>query len=110
VDKILSFRFCPGSGYREDEASPSLVISTLYDCIDGILTVTPYCSEHNHRIHEALLNSALIDGLTAANTKDEIENIIARAVEGTKQLHVLNACVTEKASGEKYLKKRGKKE
>jgi hypothetical protein len=58
------------------------------------------------RIHEALLNSALIDGLTAANTKDEVENIIARAVEGTKQLHVLNACVTEKASAERYLKKR----
>jgi hypothetical protein len=62
------------------------------------------------RIHEALLNSALIDGLTAANTKDEVEDIIARAVEGTKQLHVLNACVTEKASAERYLKKRGKKE
>jgi hypothetical protein len=62
------------------------------------------------RIHEALLNSALIDGLTAANTKDEVENIIARAVEGTKQLHVLNACVTEKASAQRYLDKRGKKE
>ncbi|KAI4844885.1 hypothetical protein E4T44_05937 [Aureobasidium sp. EXF-8845] len=62
------------------------------------------------RIHDALLNSALIDGLTAANTKDEVENIIARAVEGTKQLHVLNACVTEKASAERYMKKRGKKE
>jgi hypothetical protein len=62
------------------------------------------------RIHEALLNSALINALTAANSKDEVENIIARAVEGTKQLHVLNACVTEKAGAEKYMKKRGKKE
>jgi hypothetical protein len=62
------------------------------------------------RIHETMLNSAMVDGLTAATSRDEVENIIARAVEGTKQLHVLNACVTEKTSALRYLNKKGNKE
>ncbi|KAI4745952.1 hypothetical protein E4T50_03677 [Aureobasidium sp. EXF-12298] len=58
------------------------------------------------RIHEALLNPAMITSLAAADTQAEVVNMIARAVEGTKQLHVLNSCVTEKASAQRYLNKK----
>ncbi|KAG9565310.1 hypothetical protein KCU77_g12777, partial [Aureobasidium melanogenum] len=62
------------------------------------------------RIHDAFFSAVTIESLAAAESKDEVENIIARAVETQKQMHVLKSVVQEKAIAKKYLNKKDRKE
>lgn len=62
------------------------------------------------RIQDAFFSAATIESLAAAKSKDEVENIIARAVETQKQMHVLKSVAQEKAIAKKYLNKKGRKE
>lgn len=55
------------------------------------------------RIHDAFFSAVTIESLAAAESKDEVENIIARAVETQKQMHVLKSVAQEKAIAKKYL-------
>ncbi|KAG9952525.1 hypothetical protein KCU85_g1845, partial [Aureobasidium melanogenum] len=62
------------------------------------------------RIHDAFFGAVTIESLVAAESKDEVENIIARAVETQKQMHVLKSVAQEKSIAKKYLNKKDKKE
>ncbi|CAD0101344.1 unnamed protein product [Aureobasidium mustum] len=62
------------------------------------------------RIHDAFFSAVTIESLAAAESKNEVENIIARAVESQKQMHVLKSVAQEKAIAKKYLNKKGKEE
>ncbi|KAG9570264.1 hypothetical protein KCU71_g1469, partial [Aureobasidium melanogenum] len=62
------------------------------------------------RIHDAFFGAVTIESLVAAESKDEVENIIARAVETQKQMHVLKSVAQEKAIAKKYLNKKDRKE
>lgn len=62
------------------------------------------------RIHDAFFSAVTPESLAAAESRDEVENIIARTVETQKQMHVLKSVAQEKAIAKKYLNKKGKKE
>ncbi|KAG9882111.1 hypothetical protein KCU94_g19521, partial [Aureobasidium melanogenum] len=57
------------------------------------------------RIHDAFFSAVTLESLAAAESKDEVENIIARTVETQKQMHVLKSVAQEKAIAKKYLNK-----
>ncbi|KAG9681635.1 hypothetical protein KCU95_g14825, partial [Aureobasidium melanogenum] len=62
------------------------------------------------RIHDAFFSAVTLESLAAAESKDEVENIIARTVETQKQMHVLKSVAQEKAIAKKYLNKKDRKE
>ncbi|KAG9623650.1 hypothetical protein KCU86_g17777, partial [Aureobasidium melanogenum] len=62
------------------------------------------------RIRDAFFSAVTLESLAAAESKDEVENIIARAVETQKQMHVLKSVAQEKAIAKKYLNKKDMKE
>ncbi|KAK6001988.1 hypothetical protein QM012_002478 [Aureobasidium pullulans] len=62
------------------------------------------------RIHNAFFSAVTLESLAAAESTDEVENIIARAVETQKQMHVLKSVAQEKVIAKKYLNKMRRKE
>ncbi|CAD0108108.1 unnamed protein product [Aureobasidium uvarum] len=62
------------------------------------------------RIHNAISGAISIEALTAADMQDDVDNIIARAVESTKQMYVLKSVAMEKAIAKRHLKKKVSKE
>ncbi|KAH0370325.1 hypothetical protein KCU65_g2719, partial [Aureobasidium melanogenum] len=62
------------------------------------------------RIHDAFFGAVTIESLVAAESKDEVENIIAHTVETQKQMHVLKSVAQEKSNAKRYLNKKDRKE
>ncbi|KAI4718270.1 hypothetical protein E4T48_05481 [Aureobasidium sp. EXF-10727] len=62
------------------------------------------------RIHNAISDVVSVEALAAADMQDDVDNIIARAVESTKQMYVLKSVAMEKAIAKRHSKKKTSKE